>query len=78
MWQGFNIGESFHISSFGLMMFLAFLSCNLLIRKTLKEKNINPMIGDDIINDVGGAQSAGIKGVLVKTGKYRKDLWHRS
>lgn len=48
MWQGFNIG-SFQISSFGLMMFLAFLSCNLLIRKTLKEKKINPIIGDDII-----------------------------
>jgi len=30
------------------------------------------MIGDDIITDVRGAQSAGIQGVLVKTGKYRK------
>ncbi len=33
------------------------------------------MIGDDIVGDVGGAQSAGIRGVLVRTGKYRpKDL----
>lgn len=32
------------------------------------------MVGDDIYNDVAGAQSAGIRGVLVKTGKYREDL----
>mgnify|MGYP001252959036 FL=1 len=48
MWYGFDIGF-IHISSFGLMMFLAFLSCNLIIRKTLKEKSINPVVGDDII-----------------------------
>jgi HAD superfamily hydrolase (TIGR01458 family) len=30
------------------------------------------MIGDDIENDVGGAQRVGIKGVLVNTGKLRK------
>ena len=29
------------------------------------------MIGDDIDSDVGGAQQAGLKGILVKTGKYR-------
>lgn len=29
------------------------------------------MIGDDLISDVGGAQSVGITGVQVKTGKYR-------
>ena len=29
------------------------------------------MVGDDVIGDVGGAQSAGCKGVLVQTGKYR-------
>ncbi len=28
------------------------------------------MIGDDIVNDVLGAQSAGIEGVLVRTGKF--------
>jgi HAD superfamily hydrolase (TIGR01458 family) len=32
------------------------------------------MIGDDVHNDVAGAQAAGIRGVLVKTGKYREDL----
>lgn len=31
------------------------------------------MIGDDIQGDVGGAQAAGIKGALVRTGKYRDD-----
>ena len=45
MWHGFDIGF-IHISSFGLMMFLAFLSCNLVIRKTLKEKSINPIINN--------------------------------
>jgi phospholysine phosphohistidine inorganic pyrophosphate phosphatase len=33
------------------------------------------MIGDDIRGDVGGAQAAGLKGVLVRTGKFRdRDL----
>ena len=32
------------------------------------------MIGDDIEMDVGGAQRAGLRGVLVKTGKYREDV----
>ena len=31
------------------------------------------MIGDDLENDVGGAQSAGIRGVLVRTGKFDPD-----
>lgn len=30
------------------------------------------MIGDDIDADVGGAQDAGLHGILVKTGKYRE------
>ena len=35
------------------------------------------MIGDDIRVDVGGAQQAGLKGALVRTGKYRaNDLDH--
>lgn len=29
------------------------------------------MIGDDVVGDVGGAQAAGLKGALVKTGKFR-------
>ncbi|HSD58468.1 MAG TPA: TIGR01458 family HAD-type hydrolase [Methanotrichaceae archaeon] len=32
------------------------------------------MIGDDIMTDVAGAQRLGMKGILVKTGKYRDDL----
>jgi HAD superfamily hydrolase (TIGR01458 family) len=31
------------------------------------------MIGDDVESDVGGAQSAGLMGILVRTGKYRED-----
>jgi HAD superfamily hydrolase (TIGR01458 family) len=31
------------------------------------------MVGDDVESDVGGAQSAGLAGILVRTGKYRRD-----
>jgi HAD superfamily hydrolase (TIGR01458 family) len=31
------------------------------------------MIGDDILTDIGGACTMGIQGILVRTGKYRKD-----
>lgn len=29
------------------------------------------MVGDDVVNDIGGAQSVGCTGVLVRTGKYQ-------
>ena len=32
------------------------------------------MVGDDIDSDVGGAKEAGMRGILVKTGKYRPEL----
>jgi ribonucleotide monophosphatase NagD (HAD superfamily) len=32
------------------------------------------MIGDDLINDVNGAQNLGIPGILVKTGKYHEGM----
>jgi HAD superfamily hydrolase (TIGR01458 family) len=38
--------------------------------KDLKENETVVMVGDDIRDDVGGAQGAGFKGVLVQTGKY--------
>ncbi|MBA3765034.1 MAG: TIGR01458 family HAD-type hydrolase [Actinobacteria bacterium] len=31
------------------------------------------MVGDDVVNDVSGAQAAGLTGVLVRTGKFRPD-----
>ena len=31
------------------------------------------MIGDDILTDIGGAHTAGMQGILVRTGKYRKE-----
>ena len=43
----------------------------------IKKENL-VMVGDDIINDIEGAQSCGIKSVLVKTGKYREDLIEKS
>ncbi len=36
------------------------------------------MVGDDIETDIGGAQRAGVRGALVKTGKYREDDLDRS
>lgn len=32
------------------------------------------MIGDDLVSDVQGAQNIGVRGVLVKTGKYHEEL----
>ncbi len=32
------------------------------------------MVGDDVASDVLGAQAAGLTGVLVRTGKFRKEL----
>lgn len=32
------------------------------------------MVGDDIESDVGGALNAGLAGILVRTGKYRRDV----
>ena len=31
------------------------------------------MIGDDIHSDIGGARAMGMQGILVRTGKYRRD-----
>lgn len=36
------------------------------------------IVGDDIESDIGGGQSAGLQGILVKTGKYREELVNRS
>jgi HAD superfamily hydrolase (TIGR01458 family) len=36
------------------------------------------MVGDDVLSDVGGAQSCGLLGVLVRTGKYREDAVART
>lgn len=36
------------------------------------------VIGDDIITDIQGAQRFRMKGILVKTGKYRKDIEEKS
>ncbi len=47
----------------------------LIFQMALTELGLKPlecaMIGDDLYNDVAGAQNAGIAGVLIKTGKYR-------
>ncbi len=51
-------------------------------RLALEDMGVEPdravMIGDDIINDIKGAQDAGMTGILVKTGKYRPDYVSKS
>jgi HAD superfamily hydrolase (TIGR01458 family) len=37
------------------------------------EPHAAAMVGDDVESDIGGAQQAGLGGVLVRTGKYRED-----
>ncbi|GAB1604009.1 phospholysine phosphohistidine inorganic pyrophosphate phosphatase-like [Argonauta hians] len=45
-------------------------------KAALNDMNLKPdeviMIGDDIVNDVGGAQRVGLRGVQVCTGKFRE------
>lgn len=36
------------------------------------------IVGDDIETDIGGGQAVGLRGILVKTGKYREELVSRS
>lgn len=33
------------------------------------------MIGDDIESDVGGAQACGLRGIQVRTGKFRLEIF---
>jgi HAD superfamily hydrolase (TIGR01458 family) len=46
-------------------------------QQALRDMDVSPeaalMVGDDLENDVGGAQHAGLRGVLVRTGKYQPD-----
>ena len=36
------------------------------------------MIGDDIITDIGGAANAGMRSILVRTGKFREEVLKRA
>jgi HAD superfamily hydrolase (TIGR01458 family) len=44
----------------------------------LRDMGLQPdqvaMIGDDITTDIGGAHHAGMRGILVRTGKFREDV----
>lgn len=46
-------------------------------KQALRDIGVEPgdavMVGDDLENDIGGAQSAGVRGILVRTGKYRPE-----
>ncbi len=39
---------------------------------------ITASVGDDIESDIGGAQAIGMKGILVRTGKYRPEFEENS
>ena len=49
----------------------AFFEQALLLTQTQPEETV--MVGDDIENDIGGAQNAGIRGVFVTSGKHKAD-----
>jgi len=36
------------------------------------------MVGDDLRTDVGGAQAAGMRTALVRTGKFRQEVFEAS
>jgi ribonucleotide monophosphatase NagD (HAD superfamily) len=43
-----------------------------------RRSELPAMIGDDLWSDVDGAQKAGLQGWLVRTGKFRPDVFERS
>ncbi|XP_056626452.1 phospholysine phosphohistidine inorganic pyrophosphate phosphatase [Triplophysa dalaica] len=49
-------------------------------QSVLRDMDLQPhevvMVGDDLVNDVGGAQRCGMRGVQVRTGKYRPSDEH--
>ncbi|WAI00806.1 TIGR01458 family HAD-type hydrolase [Methanogenium organophilum] len=51
-------------------------------KTALDSMNINPsqalMVGDDIFSDIEGSQKAGMRGVLVKTGKFSNERLKKS
>ena len=42
------------------------------------EPHAAAMVGDDVESKVGGAQAAGLAGILVRTGKYRDEALEAS
>jgi ribonucleotide monophosphatase NagD (HAD superfamily) len=48
----------------------------------LQDMNLHPyqvaMVGDDIYSDIAGAHSAGMTGILVRTGKFREEILQNS
>ncbi len=50
--------------------------------RALREIGARPgeaaMVGDDIVTDIGGARACGMKGILVRTGKYREETVRQS
>ncbi|WP_292518501.1 TIGR01458 family HAD-type hydrolase [Methanoculleus sp.] len=50
--------------------------------RALREIGAGPdeaaMVGDDIVTDIGGARACGMKGILVRTGKYRREAVRQS
>lgn len=53
-----------------------------LFAAALRSLDVEPseaaIVGDDLVADVGGGQMAGMRGVLVRTGKFREDELARS
>ena len=57
---------------------VVFTLCDLFGQDVGVEASEALMIGDDIVNDVGGGQSAGMQATLVRTGKYTPSDEHHA
>jgi len=69
-------GKSAHVMGKPSCEFFAQAAAALQLTGTSLERIA--MVGDDVLSDVGGAQDCGLRGVLVRTGKYRADAVARS
>ena len=62
--------QNLKISSYGLMLMLAFLTCNYLLKRYLKSVNVNEQIGEDIIFH------AALGGILGSKIYYIIEFWN--
>ncbi len=89
----FQVGEGLQIDSGAFVHAIEFASSKTadvvgkpnenFFKLAIRDMEINnmsqiAMIGDDLINDIEGAQKVGIKSGLVKTGKFRQEILNQS
>ncbi|HEX6965983.1 MAG TPA: TIGR01458 family HAD-type hydrolase [Gemmatimonadaceae bacterium] len=57
---------------------IAFFELAAAFQGAMRDRARIAVVGDDVEVDVGGAQAAGMRGVLVRTGKFQEDVLRRS